>query len=385
MRKPPSFKVYIIIAVVIGAAWAASTAYFKASPTALKLSGEVQAREIRTASRFGGRVKKVWIKEGQVVKAGQPLIDFDDSDLQAKLADARATLSQSIARERLLARGADLGTVRQAGAAVRQSQEQLNMVREGARPEELSQVKIKVQAAEDQYHQAKEVADNGKTMLEAGIISRQKYDTLTDAVKTARANADAQRAGLTIARTGGRPEERRIAQSRLSAAQAQYSQVLKGAPPEEMSIASSNVEKARSALQALEAQVSEIHIKAPFEGYISVVGVTEGELIAAGRPVVSIIDYSHLWTDVYVPESNLIDLGLAPGEAVRVYTNASRKHEFPGRIALINPKSEFVPNSGGDASTEESAFRVKVDLNETQADGKQLLYPGMKVNVRFRP
>jgi HlyD family secretion protein len=387
MRKPLSLKsLIILIAVLIVVAGVAGWAYFRSTRPTLALSGEVQAREIRNGSRFGGRVRRVFVREGQIVQAGQPLVEFEDTDLKAKIADARATLNQAIARERLLARGADLGEVRQAGAAVRQSQEQLKMLRTGARPEELAQAQSRLRAAEAQWQQAQKMADNAQTMLDAGIISRQKADALNSEVEAARSNVDSLRAALALAKSGGRAEERRIAQANASAAAARYQEILKGAPPEEMSIASANVEKARSALQSLEAQTGEVRLKAPFAGYVSVVGVTEGELVPPGRPVVSIIDYSHLWTDVYVPESRLLDLGLAPGEPVSVETEAkaASRHTFPGRIALINPRSEFVPNSGGDSSSEESAFRVKIELSGTNADGRQRLYPGMKVKVRFR-
>lgn len=383
MRRPLSLKLLttlVVLLVVSVAGWA----YFHSTRPVLTLSGEVQAREIRNSSRFGGRVRRIFVREGQIVQAGQPLIEFEDTDLKAKIADAQATLNQAIARERLLARGADLGAVRRAGATVRQSQEQLKMLKTGARPEELAQTQSRLRAAEAQLEQAQKMAGNAKTMLDAGIISRQKYDALNSDVEAAQGNVDSLQATLALAKSGGRAEERRIAQANLSAAEAQYQDLLKGASPEEMSIASANVEKARSALQSLESQTSEIRLKAPFAGYVSVISVTEGELVAPGRPVVAIIDYSHLWTDVYVPESRLLDLGLVPGEPVSVETDAGTPRLFPGRIALINPRSEFVPNSGGDASSEESAFRVKIELSDTKSDGRQRLYPGMKVNVRFR-
>jgi HlyD family secretion protein len=385
MRKPAPYKITIgLAALCIVIASVVAFAYLWQPKQTLKLSGEVQAREIRNGSRFGGRVKRIFVQEGQTVQAGQMLVEFDDSDLQAKIADAKATLSQAMAQERMLAKGADLGQIRQSGAAVQQAQERLKLLSEGARPDELTQVQSKVQAAETQYKQAQQTVDNSKTMLDEGIISKQKYDSLVQTSDAAKSNLDATRAALHQAKSGGRPEERQIAQSQLLAAQAQYGQLLKGARPEEMSIASANVEKARSALQALEAQLGEVRIKALFPGYVSVLGVTPGELVAPGRPVITIIDYSHLWTDTYVPESKLLQLGLSPGEPVTVRTKAEKDKEFHGRIALINPKSEFIPNSGGDSSTEESTFRVKINIDNKDISGKQLLYPGMKVDIYFQ-
>ena len=384
MRKPTSLKmVSALVILLVLIASVVSFAYFFPQKPGLKLSGEVEAKEIRNGSRFGGRVKQILVKEGQNVKQGDLLIRFDDTDLQAKISDAKATLSQALAQEQLLAKGADLGQVRQAGAFLQQAQERLKLISSGARPEELTQVQSKVHEAELQFQQAKQTADNAKTMLDEGIISKQKFDALQSAADAAKSDLQAAQAGLHLSKSGGRPEERQVAAAQLSAAKAQYSQVLRGARPEEMSIASANVEKARSALQALTAQLSEVQIRAPFAGYVSVVGVTEGELVPPGRAVISVLDYAHLWTDVYVPESKLADVHL--GQAVTVRAKSYKGSQFVGQVALINPKSEFIPNSGGDSSTEESTFRVKVSVNGKDSANQTQLYPGMKVEVLFNP
>jgi multidrug resistance efflux pump len=382
MRKPTSMKwVSILVVLLVLIASVVSFAYFFPHKSALKLSGEVEAKEIRNASRVGGRVKKILVKEGQNVKQGQLLILFDDTELQAKIADAKATLSQALAQEQLLAKGADVGQVRQAGAAVQQAQERLKMISSGARPEEMTQVQSKMHDAELQMRQTQQTADNAKTMLDEGIISKQKYDALQSAADAAKNDLQSAQAALKMSKTGGRPEERQVAAAQLSATKAQYGQVLRGARPEEMSIASSTVEKARSALQALRAQQEEVQIRAPFAGYISVVGVTEGELVPPGRAVISVLDYSHLWTNIYVPESKLSLVSL--GKPVIVRAKSYKGSEFGGEVALINPKSEFIPNSGGDSSSEESTFRVKVSVEGKDNAGQTQLYPGMKVDVYF--
>ena len=384
MRKPTSLKlVTILVALGVIIASVVSFAYFFPRHNPIKLSGEVQAKELRNASRFGGRVKQILVKEGQNVQQGQLLIVFDDTELQAKIADAKATLSQALAQEQLLAKGADIGQVRQAGASVQQAQERLKMISSGARPEELSQAQDKLHEAQLRMQQAQQTADNAKTMLSEGIISQQKYDTLQSTADAAKSDYQSAQSAVKIMKSGGRPEERQMASAQLSAAKAQYSQVLRGARPEEVSIASANVEKARSALQALQAQLAEEQIRAPFAGYVSVIGVTEGELVPPGRPVISVLDYSHLWADVYVPESKLSQVAL--GESVTVKAKSYKDSQFSGSVALINPKSEFIPNSGGDSSTEESTFRVKVSVDGKDKLHQTQLYPGMKVDVYFNP
>ena len=99
--------------------------------------------------------------------------------------------------------------------------------------------------------------------------------------------------------------------------------------------------------------------------------------------MITIIDYSHLWTDIFVPESKLLSMALKPGDVVTIKPRSDQKSEFQGKVALINPKSEFIPNSGGDSSTEEQTFRVKVNIADKDVSGQKSLYPGMKVDVFF--
>lgn len=381
MRKLTSHKLLMSIAALalVLIAGLVSFAYLWPSKPVLKLSGEVQAREIHNASRLGGRIKKIYVREGQTVKQGDLLIDFESTDLQAKIEDAKATLSQALAQEQLLTKGAPLGAVRQASSTVKQAQERVKILSKGARPEELIQLQSKVQIAQSQFQEAGKATENARLMLDEGIISRQKFNTFESSKLAAKNNLDAARAALAMAKSGGRPEDRAVASAQLSAAKAQYGEVLDGAKPEEVSIASSNVEKARSSLKALEAQLNEVRIKAPFPGFISVIGVTEGELVPPGRPVITILDYANLWADVFVPESRLELVSL--GRSVSVQAKSYRNKEFQGRIALINPKSEFIPNSGGDSSTDESTFRIKVAIANKDKSGQASLYPGMKIDV----
>ena len=382
MRKPTLKMTVAIVAVL--AVIVSVVAFAKLWPGSrqLQLSGEVEAREIKTASRFGGRVIKVMVKEGDKIEKGQLLVEFDDTELEAQIAEAKAALSQAESQEHLLARGADVSIVRQAGSQVQQAQQQYAKVAGGARPEDLTQATSKLRAAETQFQQAKEQAASAKVMLDEGIISKQKYDSMQQAAKVAQGNLDAAKAATTQVKQGARPEDRKIAQAQLNAAKAQYQQVAKGAAPEEVSIASANVEKAKSALTALVAQRDEYHIKSPFAGHVSVLSVTEGELVGPGRPVLTIIDYSSLWTDIYVPESQLSIITL--GEPVAVTAKAAPGTEFKGQVALINPKSEFIPNTGGSTSSEEATFRVKVSVDPRDASGQIRIYPGMNVDVTFR-
>lgn len=69
----------------------------------LKVSGFVEADEIRVGSRVGGRVLKVHVVEGQRVRKGMPLLELEPFDLLERRAEAQARLNQQQAQFEKLA------------------------------------------------------------------------------------------------------------------------------------------------------------------------------------------------------------------------------------------------------------------------------------------
>jgi len=76
-----------LLAVVVGLAVLISLLYYdQARRAPLKVSGFIEADEIRLGSRVGGRVAKVEeaCKEGRKVSAGELLISLEEFDLGAR-------------------------------------------------------------------------------------------------------------------------------------------------------------------------------------------------------------------------------------------------------------------------------------------------------------
>src|SRR5687767_7280551 len=83
----------ILLGVLAAAVLAALLAYSQIRTTPLKVSGFIEADEIRLGSRVGGRVDKVLVEEGQSAEAGQVLVELEPFDLAARLAQAQAELA----------------------------------------------------------------------------------------------------------------------------------------------------------------------------------------------------------------------------------------------------------------------------------------------------
>ncbi|HVT89826.1 MAG TPA: efflux RND transporter periplasmic adaptor subunit [Tepidisphaeraceae bacterium] len=94
------FKRMIAMAVVGGALIALLIISQHRNPP-LKVSGFIEADEIRVGSRVGGRVKTVSAIEGQTVKVNDSLIELEPYDLLARHAESVAKLEQARAQQQL--------------------------------------------------------------------------------------------------------------------------------------------------------------------------------------------------------------------------------------------------------------------------------------------
>src|SRR2546422_3561980 len=85
----------LAVVVIVGLAVAAVYAGWFRKDSGLQGSGTVEARNIRVGSKVGGRIQQVLVREGDRVQPGQTLITFDDKELGASLAQARANAQKS--------------------------------------------------------------------------------------------------------------------------------------------------------------------------------------------------------------------------------------------------------------------------------------------------
>ncbi|MEB3288091.1 MAG: HlyD family efflux transporter periplasmic adaptor subunit [Vampirovibrionales bacterium] len=386
-KKPKWAFIALLIAVVAIVGWYFGSYLPGTQP--LELAGLVQAKEVKNASRFGGRVLAILVKEGEQVKEGQPLVRFDDVELRAQIADARATLTQAQARKSLLLAGTDSGDLKQASAKVEQASQELKILSQGATLEQVEQAKTTLANAKLKLESSEAAYKSADRMLDEGIISRQRYQEIISGYDASKSQYAAAEANLKSTTRGARPEDLQIARAQLGASKAQYQKLAKGAKRQDLEIADASIAQAQSNLDALEAQLSEVTLKAPISGVITMLTVSEGELVQPARPVVTIIDSENLWVDVFVPESQLAQVQV--GQKVRVIPSAIDKVWYDGTVSSISMKSEFVPEgqSASNDKGEEASFRVKVMVpGNAPPQGKPeredlFLRAGMNVHIAF--
>lgn len=91
MHKPPlALRIVVILLVLFTILYYAVRSLTADENGALKASGAIEATQVNIAPELAGKVKEVFVVEGQAVREGDPLLSLDDSLLTAQRAVASA-------------------------------------------------------------------------------------------------------------------------------------------------------------------------------------------------------------------------------------------------------------------------------------------------------
>jgi HlyD family secretion protein len=309
----------------------------------VRVSGQIEATDVRVSAQVAGRILELPVTEGSRVEAGAMIARLDTADTTLALARARAERDQARA--------------------------QLRLVRAGSRPEDIRQADAQLAAAESERAVAlAEVAaaqpdvDRFEALLASKSGSRKQRD---DAV--ARRDVARERAGAT--------------KSRIDAAAEALARLKAGSRREEIAAAAARVAGAEVQIQILEKAIADATITAPIAGIVTDVVAEVGELVAPRAALVILTDLDRAWANVFVDEPAVPRIRL--GQRARLYTDAGGTG-IEGTVTYISAKAEFTPRNVQTAEDRSQlVYRLKVSVDN--ANG--ILKSGMPVEaeIPFQP
>jgi multidrug resistance efflux pump len=133
----------------------------------------------------------------------------------------------------------------------------------------------------------------------------------------------------------------RAAQNNLEDARSDYAIWQAGPDPKDATVAQARIDNAQAALEAAQARLDDVELRAPFAGVVSEVNVRVGEWVQPGSPgeyVVTLADLDHL--RVETTDLNEIDAArVAAGAPVTVTFDALPGVEVQGVVKSIAPKA----------------------------------------------
>lgn len=315
LRRPRKWRV--VVPVLLALTTLLGAIYFLASPaksistatvrrgsivSSVETTGKLEAQKSAKLSfRASGRVEKVLVSRGDMVKAGQVLAELDTDILQRglsaaeqqlgisrlkmqqakegagpqEIAAAQANLNAAMSALNELKAGAATEDVAAAQSALNQAQATLDGLKKGASPPEITGGQARLNGAKANRDLVAATAANAteqarilyvqagsatKNFLDpAGQLeqARLNYEAAKKSEAAQLAGADAKigeaQAALDAIKAGPSKEEIQAAQEAVNEAAARLGKVKKGPTENEIAVAQSKVDTAQAALDKLKA------------------------------------------------------------------------------------------------------------------------------------
>jgi HlyD family secretion protein len=364
------------------------------APGILKASGTVETTVLSIAPELPGKIIGVNFQEGDAVKAGQVLVQLDDTTLQIQRRIAAANLEAAKLALQKLASPTIIAnlqrTIAQDEQAVKDARRVLDVQQYYAtNTTDLQNAKANLFLAEKALDKARTAYDkvNGDPATDTNkAAAYQKYYQVEQAYDKAlyvyqmwsgesnQEQNDLKKANLALA------------DARLVEDQA-FLATLKGDPVPENATGPgiAQLQKARMTLQAAQAklkllddQISTMTIPAPVDAVVMSRSADPGNVVRPGSELLTLARLNDLTITVYIPEESYGKIKL--GQAATVSVDSSPGELFHAVVKHISAEPEFLPRTTYTKSSDLLTVHA-IRLELVDAAGK--LKPGMTVEVDF--
>lgn len=317
-------------------------------------NGEVRPIQfINLTAEVSGRVTDVFVKEGDQIKKGKPLLRVDPTQLASSTAIQEAALraTQADVQNQVAALNAAENAVNTARAALNTSQADYERALV-----ERNNAEIELKRSTD--------------LLEAGITARSNYDTAKLRFDSTTASLNAAKARVEQARIQVKDSEIRVKQS-----QAQFS-----------------ASQARVSQQQASLEQSSDLLRRTTQ-YASINGVVVGPIVQVGTfaianfqstPLLIIADMSVINVEVRVDETDIANV--AVGQKAKIKVDALGEKEIEGEVvekaaSAVTRTGQTIAQTTVAGSQEAKDFKVVIRLVNMSDDIRDRLRPGMSATA----
>ena len=345
-------------------------------------SGEVRPIQfMNLTSEVQGRIEEIYVKEGDHVTKGQPLVRLDPNQLQsttdAQLAayqtaqdDVRVSQSQVSAAQNQLA----------------QSEQGLNVAQvavDTARQQVVA-AQTDVDKAQVELNAANREMKRNDQLLESGVVSRQVYDEAKDRVESARVSLNTAKANLATRQLSVKDANARLDQQNVSVKDARRAVNTANL---NVNVSQSRVNQQAATLRGSRNQRDKTLQVAPINGVIAEIPSKVGTFAVAGlstTPLLTIADMSTINVEVKVDETEIDKVEV--GQPAKIKVDAMGDREIEGEVAQKTPLAVGKSQTSGGLSTninvqEAKEFRVVIQLKNLPDEVHDALRPGMSATA----
>ncbi len=392
-----------------GAPFVTPPAEREVQPQSIAVTGVLRAdRKAAISAKMPSRVSAILVRDGESVRAGQPLVRLDLGDTTAQADSAKAGVEAAMAQYRKAldgkrARAVEMdsqisqaeGGLRTALAKQRQAELSIRLSDSSA-TSDAERAQAAVRQAESGVRQAETVDKQAESTLKRmqflyshGGIARVDMEGAEAQAGIARAQRDSAIAALDQARAAAKPAvesaplRRQVSEADIEAARAGVRQGQDGvknafrAKTETLRVTDRDIEAAKAQLDQAKAgrrqaasQIGNGTLTAPFAGIVSDVAIHAGETAQPAQPLMSVVSLDSIYLEAAVPARYAMSIrpGLAAG--VRLDTALNRAlHGVVSEILPVADDGRSIPlkirlTNGGSALRPGINARADIALNQ---------------------
>jgi HlyD family secretion protein len=345
-------------------------------------SGEVRpVRFIKLTSEVAGRIEEIYVKEGDQVRQGQPLVRLDPTQLQSSQEAAFAATQAAVsdvqnARTQVLAAE---NAVAQAQQGLTVSEASIAQARQGIITSQTS-----VDRAQVDLNTAQRELKRTTDLIESGVASRSEYDAARDrleqaqvALRTAQAQLQAQKIAVQEAQARANQQRVAVRDARTGVQRAQAG----------VAASEARASQQQAFLRGSANQRSKATQVSPLTGVVADLPTRVGEFAVASfssTPLMTIADMSTINVEVNVDETEIANV--AVGQQTKIKVDAFGERELGGVVTQKNPLAVGKSDTTGGLQTrvnvqEAKEFKVVIELRDVPDEVRDGLRPGMSATA----
>jgi membrane fusion protein (multidrug efflux system) len=295
---------------------------------------QIAADTVPVATRVGGIVSHVAIKEDQLVKKGDLIAQIDDADYTARVQQAEADLAIAQAQaasaeaQSQIVDATSRGGLDVARAALRGSS-----VGVSSAASEVVAARAALARAEVDAHKAEIDLNRAKTLKAANAIPAERLDAAQLAYDSSRASQAQAKAQVALAMDAKNAAQSHVGEARGRLSQSAPIEPQIAAAKAGVDLAHARVQSAQAALVLAKLQLGYTHIVSPVDGVASKLMVHDGQLVTVGQPVIALVP-STTYVIANFKETQVGDMRV--GQRAEIELDAFPGRKFEGQVSSLS-------------------------------------------------
>lgn len=327
-----ALTIVVVAAAVIGVGWYAYHRYKVEQemkyPKFYSGNGRLEATEVYVSSKLGGRIDNIFVKEGDIVRKGDKLVQMETDSLIANRNKIVAQIENCKA------------DFEQSKADLKQTTAELEQAHK-----ELEQAKADVEKQQSSLKYAEYKYDQQKKLLSTNATAEQKAKEAETAYTNAKSELVSAKAKVNSAEANVKSIEAKIEsyKARVKSAETKI-----------------NIQEAE--LEKTDVDIKDSTLYAHYDGRVQNLLAHEGEVLSAGGRVMNIIALTDVYMTFYLP-TNIVGK-LAEGAEVKLILDAAPDYPIDAKVTFIDPSAQFTPKSvETQVEREKLMFRIKASID----------------------